>query len=248
MTIHVPVLLEETLRLLDPQPGDTVVDATFGAGGHSRAIAARIGEAGTLIAIDRDPEARLRFEAFADEVACATRFVAADFAGGLHQLEDESLEADGVLFDLGVSSPQIDDTDRGFSYSRDAPLDMRMDPGQPVDAAAIVAEWSRRDLSRAFKQHTGLTFVRYVNRLRIARACELLMTAADSVADICFQVGFNNLSNFNRHFLALKGLSPSAFRREHRANVRSHLSAEQPGRASAGAARGGAAPASLPPP
>jgi AraC-like DNA-binding protein len=107
--------------------------------------------------------------------------------------------------------------------------------------------------SRAFKQHTGLTFVRYVNRLRIARACELLMTSDDSVADICFQVGFNNLSNFNRHFLALKGLSPSAFRREHRANARSHLSADQSGRALAGTLgiRGGrrrAGPTSMPPP
>lgn len=152
MTIHVPVLLHEVLELLDPQPGETVVDATFGAGGHSRAIAERIGDTGTLIAIDRDPEAAARFEAFAAEVTCATRFVAADFAGGLHQLEDESVGADGVLFDLGVSSPQIDDTDRGFSYSRDAPLDMRMDPEQPLDAATIVAEWSRKDLSRAFKQ------------------------------------------------------------------------------------------------
>jgi transcriptional regulator GlxA family with amidase domain len=88
--------------------------------------------------------------------------------------------------------------------------------------------------SRAFKQHTGLTFVRYVNRLRIARACELLMTSGDSIADICFQVGFNNLSNFNRHFLALKGLSPSAFRREQRANAHSHLPNGPPGRALTG--------------
>lgn len=152
MTVHVPVLLEETLAALDPQPGDVVIDATFGAGGHSRAIAERIGAAGTLIAIDRDPEARERFEAFASEVACATRFVAADFAAGLHTLEDEALSADGILFDLGVSSPQIDDTARGFSYSRDAPLDMRMDPGQPISAADVVADWSRKDLARAFKQ------------------------------------------------------------------------------------------------
>ncbi|MFT4035990.1 MAG: 16S rRNA (cytosine(1402)-N(4))-methyltransferase RsmH [Patulibacter sp.] len=152
MTMHVPVLLEEALALLDPQPGDVVIDATFGAGGHSRAIAARIGAAGTLIAIDRDPEARRRFDTFADEVACATRFAAADFATGLGELECESVTADGVLFDLGVSSPQIDDTDRGFSYSRDAPLDMRMDPAQQLDASRIVAEWPRRDLARAFKQ------------------------------------------------------------------------------------------------
>lgn len=152
MSIHTPVLLDEVIEALDPQPGEVMVDATFGAGGHSRAIAERLGAQGTLIAIDRDPEAAARFPQFAEEVACATRFVAADFAAGLRQLQGEALHADGLLFDLGVSSPQIDDTDRGFSYSRDAPLDMRMDPQQPLDASRIVAEWSRRDLARAFKQ------------------------------------------------------------------------------------------------
>ena len=73
--------------------------------------------------------------------------------------------------------------------------------------------------SRAFSEHTGMTFVRYVNRLRIDRACELLMNSEQGVADICYQVGFNNLSNFNRQFFAIKGMSPSSFRREHLANV-----------------------------
>jgi 16S rRNA (cytosine1402-N4)-methyltransferase len=152
MAVHLPVLIEETLNLLAPAPGDTVIDATFGAGGHSRAIAERIGETGTLIAIDRDPAARPRFDAFADEVSCATRFVAADFAAGLHTLEGEGLRAEGILFDFGVSSPQIDDPDRGFSYSRDAPLDMRMDPEQELDARTVIADWSRRDLAQAFKR------------------------------------------------------------------------------------------------
>jgi 16S rRNA (cytosine1402-N4)-methyltransferase len=152
MTVHLPVLLEETLHLLGPQPGETIVDATFGAGGHSRAIAERIGAKGTIIAIDRDPEARPRFEAFAAEVECSTRFVAADFAAGLRTLEGEGLHADGVLFDFGLSSPQIDDEHRGFSYSRDAPLDMRMDPEQPLSAAVVIADWERRDLAQAFKR------------------------------------------------------------------------------------------------
>lgn len=86
--------------------------------------------------------------------------------------------------------------------------------------------------SRAFKQHTGLTFVRYVNRLRIDRACELLMTSDDKVADICFQVGFNNLSNFNRHFLSFKRLSPSCFRREYRKNAKVLLPSVRPPRGS----------------
>jgi AraC-like DNA-binding protein len=77
--------------------------------------------------------------------------------------------------------------------------------------------------SRAFQKRTGLTFVRYVNRMRIDHACELLATTDDGVADICFQVGFNNLSNFNRHFMAMKNISPSAFRREYRNNARTRF-------------------------
>lgn len=152
MTLHLPVLLEETLAVLAPQPGDTVVDATFGAGGHAREVAARIGPSGTLIAIDRDPEAAARFSAFADEVACQTRFVAADFAAGLDELAADGVRANAVLFDFGLSSPQIDDAARGFSYIHDAPLDMRMNPAQGISAAEIVATWERRDLARIFKQ------------------------------------------------------------------------------------------------
>lgn len=152
MSLHVPVLMDEVLQALAPAPGETIIDATFGAGGHARELAQRIGADGTLIAVDRDPEAAQRFATWADEVPCATRFIAADFAAGLQALEGEGVRADGILFDLGVSSPQIDDPARGFSYSRDAPLDMRMDPSQSLDARQVVADWSRRDLARAFKQ------------------------------------------------------------------------------------------------
>lgn len=153
MTVHVPVLLTEVLDALQAAPGETMIDATFGAGGHARELAARVGEQGTVIAIDRDPEAAERFAVFANEVGCMTRFVQADFAAGLAMLKGEGLTADGVLFDLGVSSPQIDDPARGFSYVHDAPLDMRMDPAQELDARTIVAEWSRRDLAQAFKRY-----------------------------------------------------------------------------------------------
>ncbi len=102
--------------------------------------------------------------------------------------------------------------------------------------------------SRAFRAHTGLTFVRYVNRLRIDRACELLMSSDEGVADICYQVGFNNLSNFNRHFMALKGMSPSLFRREHRTNARTRFPDEPvPWRTARPAGAGGATAATAPP-
>src|SRR4051812_48687384 len=131
---HVPVLAGELIDLLDPRPGEVAVDCTFGAGGHARLVAERIGPAGTLICIDRDPAAADRFDEFAAEVACETRFLRAEFATGLRILRDEGLQADLAYLDLGVSSMQLDAWERGFSYSYDAPLDMRMDPDQSLDA------------------------------------------------------------------------------------------------------------------
>jgi 16S rRNA (cytosine1402-N4)-methyltransferase len=151
-TMHDPVLLHETVDLLGPPAGGTVVDGTFGGGGHARAIAERLGPDGLLVAIDRDPDARERFDAFAAEVACATRFVAADFAAGLQQLAEEGLRADGVLLDLGLSSFQVDTRARGFSYSADAPLDMRMDPTHGESAADAVATWDERRLARVLRE------------------------------------------------------------------------------------------------
>jgi 16S rRNA (cytosine1402-N4)-methyltransferase len=151
MTVHIPVLAGELVDLLDPAPGDVAVDCTFGGGGHARLIAERIGPAGTLIGIDRDPEAQARFEELAAEVACHTRFIRSSFAEGLELLRDEGLRADMVYLDLGMSSMQVDTRERGFSYAYDAPLDMRMDPGQEVSAAEVVNTWEARQLARAFR-------------------------------------------------------------------------------------------------
>jgi 16S rRNA (cytosine1402-N4)-methyltransferase len=151
MTVHIPVLAGELVDLLDPAPGDVAVDCTFGGGGHARLIAERIGPAGTLIGIDRDPEAQARFEELAAEVACHTRFIRSSFAEGLELLRDEGVRADIVYLDLGMSSMQVDTRERGFSYAYDAPLDMRMDPGQEVSAAEVVNTWEARQLARAFR-------------------------------------------------------------------------------------------------
>jgi 16S rRNA (cytosine1402-N4)-methyltransferase len=149
---HVPVLLDETLELLDPRPGDVAVDCTFGGGGHSRAIAERLGPDGLLIAIDRDPIAEERFAELADEVPCRTRLMRTDFASGLEQLVGEGVHADVVLMDLGMSSMQVDTWQRGFSYAYDAPLDMRMDPDQPFDARELVNTWDERRIARALRE------------------------------------------------------------------------------------------------
>src|SRR5579859_4850606 len=144
---HIPVLAGELIELTDPQPGETAVDCTFGGGGHARLIAERIGPAGTLIAIDRDPAAEERFAELAAEVPCHTRFISADFAAGLGELLDEDTRVDLAYLDLGMSSMQIDTWARGFSYSYDAPLDMRMDPDQDLTAEAIVNTWDERRLA-----------------------------------------------------------------------------------------------------
>jgi 16S rRNA (cytosine1402-N4)-methyltransferase len=152
MTIpHVPVLAGEAIELLDPQPGQTVVDCTFGAGGHARLLGERIGATGTLIAIDRDPIAAERFAELATELTCTTRFIRASFVEGLEQLREEGVTADIVLMDLGMSSMQIDTWQRGFSYSYDAPLDMRMDPGLQRSAHELVNEAEPRHLETIFR-------------------------------------------------------------------------------------------------
>lgn len=151
MTVHIPVLAAEAIALLDPQPGETVVDCTFGAGGHSRLLADRIGPTGLLIAIDRDPDAERHYEEFAAEASCRTRFVRAPFAEGLETLVEEGVLADGVLMDLGISSMQVDTRERGFAYAYDAPLDMRMDTTQELDAREIVNTWDQRRLAQMLR-------------------------------------------------------------------------------------------------
>jgi 16S rRNA (cytosine1402-N4)-methyltransferase len=150
--VHIPVLAGELIELTAPAPGETAVDCTFGAGGHARLVADRIGPTGTLICIDRDPAAEARYEELASDVACETRFLRMDYGDALAQLAREELEADVVLLDLGVSSIQVDARERGFSYSYDAPLDMRMDPGQELDARAVVNGWDERQLAQVFRR------------------------------------------------------------------------------------------------
>ncbi len=152
-TVHVPVLAAELIALLDPQPGETVIDCTFGGGGHARLVAQRLGPRGTLIAIDRDPYAQERFAELAGELACETRFIRASFADALALLREEDVRADHVYFDLGMSSMQVDTRERGFSYSYDAPLDMRMDPRQAVTAREIVNTWDQRRLARILRDY-----------------------------------------------------------------------------------------------
>jgi 16S rRNA (cytosine1402-N4)-methyltransferase len=168
-TDHVPVLADEVRRLLAVQPGETVVDATFGAGGHAAQLAADLGGRGKLIAIDRDPIARDYFERFARGTRAQTRFLRGDFAVVLQQLAENGVQADAVLLDLGISSMQIDRPERGFSYAVDAPLDMRMDTGADVTAAGIVNEADERDLATIFKRYGEERYARQIAKAIVRR-------------------------------------------------------------------------------
>jgi 16S rRNA (cytosine1402-N4)-methyltransferase len=180
---HVPVLAGELIDLLDPRPGETAVDCTFGDGGHARLVADRIGPSGTLICIDRDPAAEERFDSFAREVACDTRFIRMDNATALEQLWDEHVQADVVYLDLGVSSMQIDTWERGFSYSYDAPLDMRMDTEQELDAREVVNTWDERRLAQLFQTYGEERYARQIARAIVRRRNRLAIETTNELVD-----------------------------------------------------------------
>ena len=158
---HIPVLLQEVLAALEPKPGETIVDGTFGAGGYTSPILAAGSD---VIAFDRDPNAIAAGAAMVDAAKGRLKLVHARFSELLDHFEDASL--DGLVLDIGVSSMQIDEADRGFSFMRDGPLDMRM-AQTGVSAADVVNRAKASDLTRIFgilgeERHAG----------RIARAIE----------------------------------------------------------------------------
>jgi 16S rRNA (cytosine1402-N4)-methyltransferase len=149
---HEPVLASELIDVLDPRPGETFVDCTFGAGGHARLIAERIGPEGELIAVDRDPASEARWSEFAAGAPSRARFLRAAFVAALEGLRGEGVRPDGIVFDLGMSSMQVDAWERGFSYAYDAPLDMRMDPSQELSAATVVNEWPQDRIAQVLRK------------------------------------------------------------------------------------------------
>jgi 16S rRNA (cytosine1402-N4)-methyltransferase len=176
MPEHAPVLAPELTALLAPRPGQTAVDCTFGGGGHARRIAAELGPAGTLVCIDRDPAAAARFERFAAEAPCRTRFLGVEFAAGLRALRGEGIQPDMVYMDLGMSSMQVDARERGFSYSYDAPLDMRMDTRQSLTAADLLNEWPESRIAQALRRFGEERFAGGIAR-EIARRRPLATTS-----------------------------------------------------------------------
>jgi len=172
-TDHVPVLADEVRELLAVQPGETVVDATFGAGGHASLLARDLDGRGRLLAIDRDPTVRPFFEGFRRRHGdLQTRFLRGDADVVLGQLAGNGFRADAVLMDLGVSSMQIDRPERGFSYATDAPLDMRMDPTAAFSAADLVNDASERELATIFRRFGEERYARQIARAVVRRRRE----------------------------------------------------------------------------
>jgi 16S rRNA (cytosine1402-N4)-methyltransferase len=148
---HRPVMLEETIDALALDSGASVVDATFGGGGHSRAILDRLGPEGSLVGIDRDPEAAGRASDLLEDPRF--EFVSDAYDGALWRMVESGRDLDGVLFDLGLSSFQVDESERGFSYSGGGPLDMRMDPGSGVSAAEYLDTVETEELVRVLSRY-----------------------------------------------------------------------------------------------
>ncbi|MEK7323342.1 MAG: 16S rRNA (cytosine(1402)-N(4))-methyltransferase RsmH [Pseudomonadota bacterium] len=171
---HHPVMLQEVVEALQVRPSGIYMDATFGRGGHAAAILGRLGEHGRLIAMDRDPQA---VQVAKERLAMDRRFTIQQGTFAMLEFIAETAgvagKLDGVLFDLGVSSPQLDDPARGFSFLRDGPLDMRMDPSQGESAAAWLARARETDIAHVLKTYGEERYAK-----RIARAIVQARTAA----------------------------------------------------------------------
>jgi 16S rRNA (cytosine1402-N4)-methyltransferase len=184
-TDHVPVLAAEVRESLAVRPGETVLDATFGAGGHSALLAADLHGRGKLIAVDRDPTAKTYFDRFSKRAnGLQTRLLRGDFGVVLPQLAGNDVRVDAVLLDLGVSSMQLDRPDRGFSYSVDAPLDMRMDTTQELDASTIVNTWSERDLTTIFRKYGEERYSKQIARAIVRRRSSAPLTSTAELVDV----------------------------------------------------------------
>jgi 16S rRNA (cytosine1402-N4)-methyltransferase len=162
---HITVLKEEAVDGLAVKADGIYVDCTLGGAGHSELIASRLGEGGRLIALDQDDwaheNARVRLAPFIDKVT----LVKSNFRYLEQVLADLGIEGvDGILFDLGVSSPQLDEAERGFSYNHDAPLDMRMDREGVLTASEIVNSWEERDISRILAIYGEERFAKQIAR------------------------------------------------------------------------------------
>ncbi len=191
---HVPVMPAEVLAYLDPKPGESVLDATLGGGGHSALISEKLCPGGTLVALDRDPEAvaqgTKRLAPLEDQVQIiliSTPFGKLESAL-TSKTETQTQKFDGMLFDLGVSSHQLD-TKRGFSFRRDEPLDMRMNAEDGISASELIAQVSETEIARILWEYGEERFSRPISRQIVKRREEgNPITTTGQLADLVSRV------------------------------------------------------------
>ncbi len=209
-TVHVPVLPQPVVQLLDPQPGQTIVDATLGGGGHALMLAERLGQSGHLIGLDRDPAALFRVQERWLTVTSAPRFtpIHRNFEFLRKVLDEQKIErVDAVLADLGFSSDQMDSAERGLSFQREGPLDMRLDPTEDQTAGDIIACWSEKDLADLFYHLGEERHSRRVARKIVALRDETPITTTLQLADIvrsCVPRSKGGIDPATRVFQALR--------------------------------------------
>ncbi len=186
---HIPVLLDATLRALNPQPGETIVDCTVGLGGHAAALLKCIGPTGRLIGIDFDPANLERARANLSSIGSNFELFHNNFAALPTVLAQAGVErVDGVLADVGVASTQIDDPARGFSYRRPGPLDMRMDPTRGQPASAVLGRMCERDLADALLELGDETDAPQIARLIVERRKIEPITTTEQLTSIVCEV------------------------------------------------------------
>ncbi len=183
--MHKSVLFDESIEALNIKPDGIYIDGTFGRGGHSQALLSKLGQNGRLYAFDKDPDAiRHSSEIFANE----KKFVIVqDSFGNLKRNADLwgiSHKVDGILLDLGVSSPQLDDASRGFSFLRDGPLDMRMNPDAGLSAAEWLAEEKESEIARVLKLYGEERYAKRIAKAIVKAREESDITSTKQLADI----------------------------------------------------------------
>lgn len=180
---HIPVLTEALLEVLDVRPDSAVLDCTFGAGGHASALAPLLGPSGRLLACDRDPIARGYFEELKRSLFTPAAFYPGDFADTLAAFVDAGEKVDRIYMDLGLSSMQIDTEERGFSYSYDAPLDMRMDPTMALTAADILNGWDQERLAWLFREFGEERYASRIARNVVRRRAQVPYLRTSELVD-----------------------------------------------------------------
>lgn len=198
---HTPVLLAQTMALLNPKEGESYLDGTAGFGGHAAAVVERIGDEASVVLVDRDEYATQSLtEKFGDRV----EIIHSDYLAAAELLKEQGRVFDLILLDVGVSSPQIDQAERGFSFRSDANLDMRMDQSQSLTAADIVNTWKQEDLANVIYEYGEERRSRAVARAIVAARP---ITSTKQLADVVRSVvhkGASKIDPATRTFQAIR--------------------------------------------